>query len=155
MRWGRPWGASKPDPGTPWAILGNAGRPWALPEGPKDPQRIPRSSWEATRAPALHQSITRVHPFRSEQLDVEVRGSPERRIFSCVREGEGVRHQEFPSRFFVFSSVRPHPPRGPKSAIFSAGSQAAGRRRALTSGARRAAPLKEFYRDSKGILKGF
>ena len=49
-------------------------------------------------------------------------------------------------------------PGGPKSAIFSAGSRVAGRRRAATSGARRAAPLKGFYRDSNAaqrILQGF
>ena len=33
---------------------------------------------------------------------IGVRGSPERRIFSRVREGEGVCHREFPSRFFFF-----------------------------------------------------
>ena len=31
-----------------------------------------------------------------------MRGSPERRIFSRVREGEGVSHLKFPSRFLFF-----------------------------------------------------
>ena len=38
---------------------------------------------------------------------VGVRGSPERRIFSRVREGEGVRHWDFPSRVFLFLFYSP------------------------------------------------
>ena len=68
-------------------------------------------------------------------------------FFSRVREGEGVRHREFPSRFFFFFAVTPPPPRRTQNRHFS---MREGARASSPSARPSAADAKSVFFNAKG-----